>query len=90
MSRILNFYRFIQACSIEYHWGDNPDTNQRDVIFFVMFNDIREMYASMAPYDFIDDGIRCQMKDGYFAFWASRIVDKLDVELSEMFGQDGF
>jgi len=90
MSRILDFYRFIQACSIEYHWVDNPETNERDVVFFVLFNDILEMYAAMAPYDFIDDRIRRHMKDGYFTFWGSSICDKLDVELTEMFGQDGF
>lgn len=90
MSKILDFYRFIQANAIEYRWGDNPVTSERDVIFFVTFNDIREMYAALSPADFDDDGIRCQMKDGYFAFWASGICDKLDVTLSEMFGQDGF
>ena len=90
MSRILDFYRFLQACSIEYHWGENPETHERDVIFFVLFNDIRGMYTALSPADFDDDGIRCRMKDGYFAFWGSSVCNKLGVELVEMFEQDGF
>ena len=81
----LDFYKFIQDNSIEYHWHENTKTGQQDVIFFVSFWQIKDMAKILTPTHFDDEGIECVMKDGYFAFWASSILDIYGIELTEIF-----
>lgn len=84
----IEFYKFINDNEIEFHWADNNETNERDVIFFPYFWQIDEMYKIMQPVDFDDDGVKCVMKEKYYAIWASEILSGWDIDLIEIFGKD--
>ena len=84
----LEFYKFINDNNIEYHWEDNIEIKERDVIFFPYYFQMEDMRKIMSASDFDDKGIRCTMKDGYFAIWASEILGPNGIELTEIFGKD--
>ena len=86
--KAIDFYKFINENNIEFHWHENNETKERDVIFFPSYWQIKDMAKLLSNTDFDDEGIRCQMKDGYFAFWASDILDAHGIELTEIFGED--
>jgi len=86
--KAIDFYKFIKENDIEFHWHENNETKERDVIFFASYWQIGDMAKLLSNTDFDDDGIHCQMKDGYFAFWASDILDAHGIELTEIFGED--
>ena len=86
--KAIDFYKFIHENNIEFHWHENNETKERDVIFFPSYRQIKDMAKLLTNADFYDEGIRCQMKDGYFAFWASEILDAHLIELTEIFGED--
>lgn len=83
--KAIDFYKFINENNIEFHWHENNETKERDVIFFPSYWQIKDMAKLLSKTDFDDEGIRCQMKDGYFAFWASDILDAHGIELTEIF-----
>jgi len=86
--KAIEFYKFINENNIEFHWHENPETKERDVIFFPSYYNINDMAKLLSYNDFDDDGITCHMKDGYFGFWASDILDAHGIELSDIFGED--
>jgi hypothetical protein len=86
--KAIDFYKFINENNIEFHWHENPETKERDVLFFVNYWQIKDLSKLLTNADFGDEGIRCQMKDGYFDFWASDILYAHLIELTEIFGED--
>jgi hypothetical protein len=82
----IEFYKFINENSIEFHWHENPETKENDVIFFIYYFQIDELRKLLTTSDF-DEGIKCVMKDGYVAFWASDILDAHDIKLTDIFGR---
>lgn len=86
--KALDFYKFIHEANIEFHWDNNSETNERDVIFFPNFWQINDMAKLLSATDFDDEGIKCVMKNSYFAFWASDILEPYGIELTEIFGED--
>ena len=86
--KAIDFYKFIHENNIEFHWRENNETKESDVIFFPSYWQIKDMAKLLTNADFDDEGIRCQMKHGYFAFWASDILDAHLIELTEIFGED--
>ena len=83
----IEFYKFINENNIEFDWYENPETKEDDVMFFVNFRQIDNFKKILTTFDFDDEGIKCIMKDGYFAFWASDILDNYGIELTEIFGE---
>ena len=86
--KAIDFYKFINGNNIEFHWHENPETKENDVIFFPYYFQIDDLKKLLTASDFDDEGINCVMKDGYFAFWASDILDAHGIELTEIFGED--
>lgn len=86
--KAFDFYKFIHENDIEYHWQRNTETNKRDVIFFPSYSQIEDMAKLLKSTGLDDNGIHCQMKFGYFAFWASDILNEYGIELTEIFGID--
>jgi len=86
--KAIDFYKFINDNDIEFHWHTNDETKERDVIFFPYYWQIEYMKELLSATDFDDSGIPCRMMDGYFAFWASDILDGWGIELTEVFGED--
>ena len=86
--KAIDFYKFIYGNNIEFHWHENPETKENDVIFFLYYFQIDDLKKLLTTSDFDDEGIKCVMKDGYFAFWASDILGAHGIELTEIFGED--
>lgn len=83
--KAIDFYKFIHDNSIEFHWCENDETNERDVVFFVAYYHVDE-FRKLLSYSDFDDGIYCVMKGNCFAFWASAILSRYNIELTEIFG----
>lgn len=86
--KTIDFYKFIHDNEIEFHWHYNDETREDDVIFFVECFNVQEFNKMLPKTAFDDDAISCKMKDGYFAFWASDILDPEGIDLVEIFGKD--
>jgi hypothetical protein len=84
----IEFKKFINESNIEFHWGVNPDTDKKDVIFFPSFFMAQELSQLLGNSAFEDEGIPCTMRYGYLALWASVILDSHGIELTEIFGQE--
>lgn len=52
---------------------------------YVDFGDIEEFYKILSYSDFDDEGIVCNMKDGYFAFKMKDLCEVHDIELKDVF-----
>lgn len=85
--KAIDFYKFIHERKIEFHWTENEETKEDDVIFFPSYHDIEALRKLLTAYDLDEGGIICRMKDGYFAFWASDILEAHGIELIEIFGE---
>jgi len=86
--KAIEFYKFINSNNIEYHWAENPETNEKDVVFFLYFFQLAELNKMLSRSHFDDDGIDCVMLKGYMGFWASKILDYYGIELVEIFGEE--
>ena len=80
----LSLYKFVNDNNIEYHW----DLDKTDVFLFVNFRDIKDFH-SMLDYSILDDeGIECNMKDGYFGFKMDEICQYYQIELENVFSKE--
>ena len=86
--KAIEFYKYIHENNIEYHWTYNIETNERDVLFFPYYWQIEDLSKLLTAVDLDEDGIGCVMKDRYFAFWASDIIEPYDILLTDIFGKD--
>jgi hypothetical protein len=53
----IDFYKFIHENAIEFHWYQNPESKQRDVLFFPYYWQIEYLAKLLKPTDFDDEGI---------------------------------
>lgn len=87
----IQIYKFIHEKGSEFHWCNNYDckpTPKRDVILFVNIWDIEEFNELLKNGYQDEGGISCTMKQGYFAFWMSDILDCNNIKIEEVFGED--
>ena len=84
----LQFYKYIESNDIEWRWVVLPDPMKQDVLIFPRYCQIEELGKIMSPTDFEDGRITCIMKHGYFAIWASDILEGYDIEVSEVFEKE--
>ncbi len=82
----LDFYKFIFKNRIEYHWADNAE--EKDVVFFVSFDEAKELNKLLDASILDESGIECHMKNGYLAFWADEILSHYGIELKDIFEED--
>ena len=85
--KAIEFYKFIHDNKIEWHWLENLESREQDVIIFPSYSEIQDLGKILSPYHFDDEGIKCIMKQGYFAIWANDILYQDDIELTEIFPQ---
>lgn len=77
----LELYKFVSKNNVEYHYQSDGD-----VYMFVDNYLIAEWNNLISPSTLFDeDGIKCTMKDGYFAFEMKEICDHFDIELKDVF-----
>lgn len=77
----LSFYKFIEKHAVEWHWIKD----KQDVVIFIPIYKI-ERFNELLPKGLYEDaGIVCNMKDGYFAFEISSILEYSDIDVKEVF-----
>lgn len=81
--KAIDLYKFINDNVIEWHYVYNDGIE--DVLIFPCFFRIEEFGKLLKSYDYDDGGIRCIMKDGYFAFWMRDLCEYYGIELREVF-----
>jgi len=80
----LDLYKYIKNNKIEWHWIEQ----KTDVIIFPAFHEVEDFLKLLNTSDFDDDGILCNIKDGYFAIEIGYIMEHHNIELSEVFTAD--
>lgn len=84
----LDFHKFITDKCIEYFWSINPDNGQLDVVFLVPLQDLCDLHKLLSDHDYgVHGGIPCRLKDGYIAFWSSDILERNDINATDIFGE---
>lgn len=77
----LDLQNFIQGHSIEYHWTHDKS----DVYICLDFDKIDAFYDLLSICIFDDEGIECQMKNGYFVFSMTDICEYYGLNVNEIF-----
>ena len=80
----LQLYKFVENNKIEYHW----DLDKTDVYAFINFRNIAEFHAMLTYEIFDEEGIECNMKDGYFGFKMDEICQYYEIELENVFSRE--
>ena len=78
----LDLFKFIQEHSLEYHWNDG------DVILFIPHYITGEWMKLLGWYILDDEGIECNMKDGYFCFMMQEICNYFGIEMENVFSKE--
>ena len=77
----LDLQNFIQGHSIEYHWTHDKS----NVYIYLDFDKIDAFYDLLSICIFDDEGIECQMKNGYFVFSMTDICEYYGLNVNEIF-----
>ena len=78
----LELYKFVKENDCEYHWEDY------DVILFVNFYLLDE-FTKLLGYNMLDEeGIKCNLKQGYVAIWMFSICESFDIVLENIFEKE--
>lgn len=77
--KAIDLNKFFRENDCEYRWDGE------DVILFVDLWCIKQ-FNSLLPSNFFDDeGVKCTMKKGYFAFSMEKFANYFDFELKDVF-----
>jgi len=82
----IQLYKFVTENGLEFKWERND--NDWDVVLFLYTFQIDEFNKLLPNTVYDDEGVECTMKDGYLAFWMSRICSHCGIELEEIFGEN--
>lgn len=77
----LELYRFIKDNDIE--WSRQGNDGTPDVLIFPYTFQVHDFYKLLKGS--IDEGIRCTLMDGYFAFWMKDICEAHDIDIDKVF-----
>jgi len=75
----LELYKFITDNEVEYHW------HNEEVYAFVSTWDIEKFNELLGSNILDDDGIKCTMKNKYFAFEMTEICSYFGIEADNIF-----
>jgi hypothetical protein len=75
------FQNFIQGHFIEYHWNHDKS----DVYICLDFDKVQTFYELLSKCIFDDEGVECQMKNGYFVFSMTDICEYYGLNINEIF-----
>jgi len=81
--KALDLYKFVTDNDIEYSYAMNGQTE--DVLIFPYYNQVSDFAKMLPKCIFDDEGIVCNMKDGYLAIWMNNICDYCEIEVGEVF-----
>lgn len=76
----LQFYRFITENNIEWH-RNNDDS----IYVFIEFHNLNEFHTFLCSGIFDEEGIVCNIKDGYIAIDIVPILEYYDIEVENVF-----
>jgi len=83
----LDLYKFIKDNSIEYHWSSIE--NEEKVFMFIPIYFIEEFYQLIkSTYLFDEEGLSCNLMDGYFVFEMIDICSSFNIEYEKIFERD--
>lgn len=83
----IQLYKFIDKNRVEWHWGENPDTNKRDVVILPRFSTLEELSKLLGYSILSEGGIECRMLDGGIGIWMDDVCDHFGIEMEEVFGE---
>ncbi len=78
----LDLYKFINDNDVEWHRQDNDGAS--DIIIFPSIYEIGE-FNNMVKSITSDEGIKCIMKDRYFAIWMNDICEHYGIDIDKVF-----
>lgn len=79
----LQLYKFITDNDIEWHRRDNDGA--LDVIIFPAPIQIEYFQKILSSGVYDDNGIKCIMREGYFAFWMKDICEYYGIDMDKVF-----
>lgn len=82
----IRLYKFIVNNDIEWHYQENDGIE--DVLIFPSVYIIGEFCDLLGPTIFDDEGIVCNLKDGYLAIWMREICDYFGFEMENIFDKE--
>lgn len=89
----LDLYKFVTKNELEYHWNITSSpfegNETSDVILFIPIDLLSEWNLLLDHYIFDEDGLQCIIKDKYMYFMMQEICDYFNIEITEIFGEDG-
>ena len=78
----IGLYKFVNQNDLEFHYVIHKDN---DVVLFVPNYHIENWNKLLGSGILDEEGLECNMKDGYFCFMMKYICEYFDIELSEVF-----
>jgi len=81
--KAIDLYKFVTDNNIEYSYAMNGGVE--DVLIFPSFNQISDFAKMLSADTFDDEGIICNMKDGYMAIRMTDICDYYGIEVKDVF-----
>lgn len=85
----LQLQKYIQRKNIKYRWDNNDrKDNERDVIIFLDFSDLKELCKMLTLHSFDEGGIPSLICDGYICVWANDLCWAFDIDKVQVFGPD--
>ncbi len=79
----IDLYKFVTDNNIEYSYAMNEKTE--DVLIFPYYFQVSDFCKMLPKCIFDDEGIICNIKDGYLAIWMNEICEYCGIELGEVF-----
>ncbi len=77
----IELYKFIEHNQLEWHYTHED----KDVILFVDIHCISEFNNMLGTHILDEEGIQCNMKEGYFCFCMDDITAHFAIELKDVF-----
>lgn len=87
----LQLFQFVRENDCEYHWFTDYDYlpfHKEDVMLFVFDWHIEGFKNLLGATIMAEEGIPCNMKDGYFCFKMKSICEFFDIDMNNVFKRE--
>jgi len=81
--KAIDLYKFLTDNDIEYSYAMNEQN--KDVLIFPYYSQVSDFAEMLSKDIFDDEGIICNMKDGYLAIWMNDICQYYDIDIKDVF-----
>jgi hypothetical protein len=75
----LKIYKAFKDIEMHYH-NDN-----KQLLVFPSFSELKDCMSVFPSITFDDEGIECNIKDGYVCFDLAPILERYDIDVTEIF-----